>query len=635
MRYPVVPNYRRRALRRAVYITLLLSIFISLPSITVAPGSSPFAAGWAQVETECSRLSASQVDRMITEPLSRRILSLPQAVDVYGSSTSEKSLLLVRSPWHTGKDELMSQLLKAVERIRVQLPEGAREPKSTYIKNSSPPILLGITPENPETPAHPETIADSLRRLRWFSEVDLYGLFEEEIHIDIDPYLLGPSSFTLLGTLNTLNSSLFKFTAGGVVENNISVPIEISGGLDSIEKLRDLPLEEADGKTKLSEIARISSEHKRSHEVTVNGDNALLISALPGNRGRVPLLTAFLHLMKPEKHITSAFPGWRVSVLSNPHGALIRLSLYLIALVSITTLASTLIGTAVFRLFSQTALWALPGRPTTARRRTGRALFIGLSAAGVILRILLPLNPYSPPPVGPSHSGAYRRLFLIGDSDPQKGTKGTMAETAGRFAADFPGDAELWTLPASICGYSFTTPSVPSLPFSLRPVEEDITALFIRSSSLSEALSSLSETFSSLSEVSSSLGDRDENTQLIVPHRPSLPEGTSRNAGVERILEAAFEGIYLGTMEYKRSMFAERLFNRRQAHLPVYLFYGKEHLSRSLSSLPIALTETVPPLWQIAEISSSVEPQRIVSLNGSPVRYRFKTSGYIPEPTKE
>lgn len=638
-------------MKRAAYGILLLSALLSVPLITAAPGISPFSSKWARIETECTGLTADKVENMVTDHLSERVLSLPQVLDVYSSSTAEKSLLLLRTPWYLKRDELMSQLLKAVERVRPRLPEAAHEPKVSYIENSSPPILMGITPVDGEVSGrvqdHPQTIAHTLRRLPLFSEVEIYGLSEEEVHIDLDPYLLGPSSLTFAGTLNTISSSLFHFTAGGTVENNISIPVEISGGVDSLEKLSTLPLDEAGGHTPLSEIADISSTHKREHEIRVNEERALVVSLTPGEGGKVPLLTTLFHLMEPEKPITGAFPGWRVSVLANPYRTLVRSALSTAALVSLACTASL--------------LFAVQYRAASFRAHTFKeSLCLALFAASVIPSLVFALYPLSAAPGRSPSPGRYRHFFLIEEN--------SLAEFLQKSAGDIPKETEMWSFPASLPGYSTHSglfPSSPSLPVAAGLVEEDITSLFIRTSSVAELLSILrSHGFAPVPAASPvveipesrgppsgkkgeglSLADQWEERLTIIPRRRSLPKDMPGSGGIDEIMEAAFEGIFLGTMEPRRrrapadgtsgAASADSLFSARRANTPVYLFYGRDHLQggtshgfshdtfHGISSFPTALSRAVASLGEITEITGSLESRRILSLNGSPLRYRF------------
>jgi len=181
------------------------------------------------------------------------------------------------------------QARKKIGDIRQTLPEGVIGPffndefGDTYIS------LYAITGQGysyPEIKAFAKNARDILLRLPGVGKIDLLGLQEERIFIEVSSVALAERGLSALDIQAALAGQNAMDPAGRIETSERSVRIDVQGGLRSVEDIRELRLRAGQQTFRLGDIADVkrSLEDPPSTKTRYQGGEAVLIGTtmLPG-----------------------------------------------------------------------------------------------------------------------------------------------------------------------------------------------------------------------------------------------------------------------------------------------------------------------------------------------------------------
>src|SRR5215469_6754995 len=174
------------------------------------------------------------------------------------------------------------QARKKIGDIRQTLPDGVIGPffndefGDTYIS------LYAVTGEGfdyPELKAFAKNARDILLRLPGVAKVDLLGLQEERIFIEVSSAALAERGLSALDIQAALAGQNAMDPAGRIETGERSVRIDVQGGLGSVEDIRELRLRTGQQTFRLGDIASVkrSLEDPPSAKTRYQGREAVLL----------------------------------------------------------------------------------------------------------------------------------------------------------------------------------------------------------------------------------------------------------------------------------------------------------------------------------------------------------------------
>ena len=184
------------------------------------------------------------------------------------------------------------QVRKKVGDIRQTLPEGVIGPffndefGETYIS------LYAITGHGysyPELKTFAKNARDLLLRVPGVAKVDLLGLQEERIFIEVSSVALAERGLTALDIQAALGGQNAMDPAGRIETSERSVRIDVQGGLSSVEDIRELRLRAGQQTFRLGDIADVKRglEDPPSAKTRYQGRDAVLLGTTMAPGGNV------------------------------------------------------------------------------------------------------------------------------------------------------------------------------------------------------------------------------------------------------------------------------------------------------------------------------------------------------------
>ncbi|MEZ9236123.1 efflux RND transporter permease subunit [Shewanella sp. 10N.286.52.A9] len=289
-----VENGRLASLMIALLLVAGLGAISSLPRTEDPTITNRFAS----VITQYPGASAERVEALVTEVLENELrrleeLKLVQSTSRPGISVIQlelKDTVLDTAPvWSRARDLIADS--------KYQLPTSAQNSLLDDQTGYANTAILGLV-WNSDTPIRTDVLnryakelQSKLRVLNGTDFVKLSGTPDEEILVELDGNKISQLKLTPASIASILSNADSKISAGEINNATFKALIEVSGELDSITRVSEVPLKiDASGQIiRLGDVANVSRQPKTpaTSIALINGEPGVLVSARMIDNNRV------------------------------------------------------------------------------------------------------------------------------------------------------------------------------------------------------------------------------------------------------------------------------------------------------------------------------------------------------------
>ncbi|OBT10401.1 acriflavin resistance protein [Shewanella sp. UCD-FRSSP16_17] len=289
-----VENGRLASLMIALLLVAGLGAISSLPRTEDPTITNRFAS----VITQYPGASAERVEALVTEVLENELrrleeLKLVQSTSRPGISVIQlelKDTVLDTAPvWSRARDLIADS--------KYQLPTSAQNSLLDDQTGYANTAILGLV-WNSDTPIRTDVLnryakelQSKLRVLNGTDFVKLSGTPDEEILVELDGNKISQLKLTPASIASILSNADSKISAGEINNATFKALIEVSGELDSITRVSEVPLKiDANGQIiRLGDVANVSRQPKTpaTSIALINGEPGVLVSARMIDNNRV------------------------------------------------------------------------------------------------------------------------------------------------------------------------------------------------------------------------------------------------------------------------------------------------------------------------------------------------------------
>ncbi len=276
------------ALILLVLISAGLSSFLSLgrqedPTITNL---------FATVTTQFPGADPARVETLVTAEIEEELQSIAEVdviTSVSRSGVSVVSVELIQTLDDATIEQVWSEARDAVESARRAFPDGVQAPDFNAEGISAYSAVIAVTADHDGVPpailkSHADALADRLRTIPATRAVDLFGEPETEVLVSVDPNAAAALGLTARDISALISAADGKVQAGRVQSDDVNLTINISGAIETLERLGTVVLRQnADGATvSLADIATITRGVRQpvSDMALANGKRAVLVGVL-------------------------------------------------------------------------------------------------------------------------------------------------------------------------------------------------------------------------------------------------------------------------------------------------------------------------------------------------------------------
>ncbi len=210
--------------------------------------------------------SASQVEQQLTERIEKKLAETPWVDVLRTASKPGESLTIVILKDYTPKTEVPEawrQVRKKLDDIRHTLPAGVQGPFPNDEFGDVQIKIFALTARDDKAGytmgdlrREADRLARELRRVEDVKKIELIGVQDEKIYIDVSPARLAAMGLVPTQVFDALQRQNAVAPAGHVETETDRVRLRVSGPFDSVEALREATLAVGGRTFRLGDIAR-------------------------------------------------------------------------------------------------------------------------------------------------------------------------------------------------------------------------------------------------------------------------------------------------------------------------------------------------------------------------------------------
>ncbi|WP_318719476.1 MULTISPECIES: efflux RND transporter permease subunit [unclassified Roseofilum] len=275
-----------------------ISSFLTLPRMEDPQLVQRFGA----VTTFLPGATPQRVESLVTDKIEQELLELEEIDLLESTSTTGLSFIQIELKERiTEVDPVWSKVRSKLEDVSVELPPGASDPEYQEGDPSANALIVGLTWEIDSEPNYTilrrlaEGLEDKLRTIPGTDTVDIFGVAEEEIQVDVNAVDLAQLGLTAQELAQQILASDAKVSAGQFRSSETELLFEVDSELDSLERIRQIPIQLGNqGQiTRLGDLAQLTKglEDPPTELAIINGYPGVSVAAKVESDYRVDLWT--------------------------------------------------------------------------------------------------------------------------------------------------------------------------------------------------------------------------------------------------------------------------------------------------------------------------------------------------------
>jgi len=296
LRFPNLSGWSLMHQQMVLYLIIVLMAAGVISYLNLGRAEDPdFTFKVMVVRTLWPGATAQEVERELTERIEKKLQETPWVDVLRSASKPGESLVFVILKDYTPKPEVPEswrQVRKKLDDIRSTLPPGVQGPFPNDEFGDVQIDIFALTGDGFNLSAlrrYADRIALDLKRVPDVKRVELIGVQEEKIYVDVSPNRLASLGITPQQVAEALQKQNTVNPAGFIETATDRIRLRVSGGFDSVVQIRNADLLVNGQHFRLGDIAEVSRglADPPSPSMHVGGQPAIGIGVIMDKGGNV------------------------------------------------------------------------------------------------------------------------------------------------------------------------------------------------------------------------------------------------------------------------------------------------------------------------------------------------------------
>ncbi|WP_347904390.1 efflux RND transporter permease subunit [Pseudomonas purpurea] len=247
-----------------LFLMLLLAVVGALSYTKLGQSEDPpFTFKAMVIQTKWPGATAEEVSRQVTERIEKKLMETGEYERIVSFSRPGESQVtfMARDSMHSAQiPELWYQLRKKVGDIRQTLPPGIQGPFFNDEFGTTFGNIYALTGEGFDYAVlkdYADRVQIQLQRVKDVGKVDLLGLQDEKIWIELSNVKLATLGLPLAVVQQALEEQNAKSTAGFFETTSERLQLRVSGNFQTVEEIKSFPIRVGDRTFRISDVADV------------------------------------------------------------------------------------------------------------------------------------------------------------------------------------------------------------------------------------------------------------------------------------------------------------------------------------------------------------------------------------------
>jgi multidrug efflux pump subunit AcrB len=226
------------------------------PVVVVYPGASP-----------------KDMEELVVKPLEKRIYGLDDIKTLKTSIRDGLAVLFVEYKYNVNVDDKYQELVREINSERANLPQEIYSIEVQKVSPSDVNILqVALVSENASRDKlknAAENLQDRLEKITSLKNVEIVGLPDQLVKIDLDLERLAQLRIPVANVANAVQSEVANIPGGSINAGNKSFNVKTSGSYESLDEIKNTIVSSAAGKNiTLSDVANVYLDYSQEKHTT-------------------------------------------------------------------------------------------------------------------------------------------------------------------------------------------------------------------------------------------------------------------------------------------------------------------------------------------------------------------------------
>ncbi|WP_421878112.1 efflux RND transporter permease subunit [Marinoscillum sp.] len=273
--------------KTTVYILTLLVVVMGLTTYLTLPKESfpEVSQPIVYVGTPHPGNSPVDMENLVTRPLEQEINAIAEVDNIKSTSVQDYSTIIVEFTSSTDIEDALTKVKDAVDRAKPDLPELQTDPNVFEMDFSEFPILninLSGNYTMEELNGYAEYLEEEIEKVKEVSKVEIRGINEKELKINVDPYQMEAREVNFSDIENAVRSENITLSGGSIKQGDIKRSVRVVGEFETPEEVLDIVVKSENGAiVYLKDIAEVDFDYKDAQDYArLRGNPVVMIDVV-------------------------------------------------------------------------------------------------------------------------------------------------------------------------------------------------------------------------------------------------------------------------------------------------------------------------------------------------------------------
>ncbi|MBU0673936.1 MAG: efflux RND transporter permease subunit [Proteobacteria bacterium] len=281
-------NLPRFSVRRPIFTTMVTLIIIILGGVSLSRLRidllPTIELPTLTIRTQYGGASPEVMERLVTRIIEEIVATVPGVEEMTSTSSEGNSTIRVSFAWGTDIDTAGLDVLATLENEINELPDDVVRPRvAKFDIDSFPVVMLGISSEL-DPIEMTQLIEDQIRyrfaHIPGVAQVDLWGGFNREVRIELDPDRINALGLPLDRIISAIRDANLDLPTGKIEQGSYQVTLRAPAEFINLDQIRSTVIYGKDGSTvQLGQIAEVKDTYEKLRRIVrVNGERGLRVA---------------------------------------------------------------------------------------------------------------------------------------------------------------------------------------------------------------------------------------------------------------------------------------------------------------------------------------------------------------------
>jgi len=277
----------RFSVRRPIFTTMVTLILVILGAVSLSRLQIDMLPDielpTLTIRTDYEGASPEVMERLVTRIIEEIVAVVPGVEEITSTSSEGRSTVRVTFVWGTDIDTAAIDVQSKLEDEINELPDDIVRPRTSKFDIASfPVVILGIS-SNLDPVEMTQLIEDQIRyrfaRVPGVAQVDLFGGFNREVRIELDPERIKAAGLPLDRIIDAIGDANLDLPAGKIEQGRYEVSLRAPAEFTQLDQIRDTVIVQREGAAvRLGQIADVRDTYEKvTRIVRVNGRRGLYV----------------------------------------------------------------------------------------------------------------------------------------------------------------------------------------------------------------------------------------------------------------------------------------------------------------------------------------------------------------------